>query len=264
MSTTDNRNGRLDVGNLPSNQPAISPLYPPPPWKVFNSRSIVVVYETDLEPVLDILPPDLSPLTDPPQIVCYMQAGYDFGSGGGSYAEMAPLIPVLYEGEPHIYPWVVYLGEGTEEWFAAGRECLADSKKLAKLEWHEQVGRGHIMFTVERPAGHRLVTAIVGPLESQGSAEEFAFLPVLSLRIIPDASGERPQIADLLRKVAPSTVRTASDGSAMIYRGPATIQLGVSEQDPLYKLPVRRVVEGMFVQLGTIDEQAGAPVKSYL
>jgi acetoacetate decarboxylase len=192
-----------------------------------------------------------------------MQAGYEFGVAG-SYAEMAPLIPVLYEGEPHIYPWVVYLGEGTEEWFAGGREVFADSKKLARVDVRQELGRGLILGTVERPAGHRLVTLVVGPLETQGSADDFGFLPVLSLRILPDASGERPQVADLLRKVAPSTVRAASDGSAMVFSGPGTIDLGVSEQDPLYRLPVRRVLGGVYVQLGTIDEQPGRALKSYL
>ncbi len=262
--TNASRMGRLDTKALASNQPASSPLYPPPPWKVFNSKSLVVTYETDLEPVLDLLPPELAPLTDPPQVVCYMQAGYQFGAGGGAYAEMAPLIPVLYEGEPHIYPWVVYLGEGTEEWFAAGREVFSDSKKLAKIEVKQELGRGLIMGTVERPAGHRLVTMIVGPLEAQGDASEFSFLPVLSLRLLPDSTGEAPQIADLLRKEAPSTVRAASDGSAMLFSGPGTVVLGVSEQDPLYRLPVRRLLGGMYVELGTIDEQPGTAVKSYL
>jgi acetoacetate decarboxylase len=255
--------GRLDTSALASNQPATNPLYSPPPWKVFNSKSLTVVYETDLDPVLDLLPPELTPLTDPPQVVCYMQAGYEFGVSG-SYAEMAPLIPVLYEGEPHIYPWVVYLGEGTEEWFAGGREVFADSKKLGRIEVRQELGRGLILGTVERPAGHRLVTVIIGPLESQGDASDFGFLPVLSLRILPDSSGTRPQIAELLRKQAPSTVRPASDGSAMLFTGPATIDFGVSEQDPMYRLPVRKVIGGTYVELGTIDEQAGQPVKDYL
>jgi acetoacetate decarboxylase len=258
------RSGRLDTSNLASNQPVVSPLYPAPPWKVFNSRSIVVTYETDLEPVLEMLPPELTPLTDPPQIVCYMQSGYEFGAGGGSYSEMAPLIPVLYEGEPHIYPWVVYLGEGTEEWFAAGREVLADSKKLAKIELDQKLGRGLMMGTVERPAGHRIFTAIVGPLQEQGTAEGFGFLPVLSLRVLPDPSGQVPQVAQLLRKLAPSTLRQAADGSAMLFSGPATAVIGMSEQDPLHRLPVRKVVGGMYVQIGTIDEQPGVAIHDYL
>lgn len=256
--------GRLDVSALPSNQPAASPLYPAPPWKVFGSRSLAVTYETDLDPVLDLLPPELTPLTDPPQVVIYMQGGFEFGAHGGAYSEMAPLIPVLYGGEPHIYPWVVYLGEGTEEWFAGGREVFADSKKIGRIDVQWTLGRGLVRGSVERPAGHRLVSVVLGPLASQGAAEDFSFLPVVSLRILPDGTGERPQIAELYRKVAPSTIRPASDGSAMVFSGPATVELGRSEQDPLYKLPVRRVVGGVYVELGTLLEKAGVTVKDYL
>jgi acetoacetate decarboxylase len=258
------RQGRLDVTALPSNQPAATPLYPHFPWKVFNSKSIVVIYETDLEPVLDLLPPELSPLTDPPQVVCFLNGGYEFGTGGGAYSEMAPLIPVLYEGDPHIYPWVVYLGEGTEEWFAAGREVLADGKKLAKIELKQELGRGLMLGTVERPAGHRLVTAIVGPLEEQGEESDFDFYPIIGLRILPDGTGDRPQVAELYRKRVDTTIRKASDGSPYIFSGPATINFGQSEQDPLYKLPVRKVVKGMYVEFGTINQYTGEAVKDYL
>lgn len=256
--------GRLDVGNLASNQPASSPLYPSPPWKVFGSKSLAVTYETDLEPVLDLLPPELTPLTDPPTAVIYMQGGFEFGAHGGAYSEMASLIPVLYEGEPHIFPWVVYLGEGTEEWFAAGREVFADSKKLGAIDVQFQLGRGLIYGTCERPAGHRLLSLILGPLTEQGSAEDFSFLPVVSLRILPDGTGDKPQVAELYRKVAPSTIRQASDGSAMVFTGQATVDFGVSEQDPIYKLPVRKVLTGTYVELGSLLEESGTAVKDYL
>jgi acetoacetate decarboxylase len=239
-------------------------LYPGFPWKTFNSKALVVVYETDLEPVLDLLPPELSPLTDPPQVVCFLNGGYEFGTGGGPYQEMAPLLPVLYEDEPHIYPWVVYLGEGTEEWFAAGREVLADSKKLAKIEVKQELGRGLIMGTVERPAGHRLVTQIVGPLERQCDESEFSFYPIIGIRLLPNGEGDGPQVAELYRKEVETTVRKASDGTAMMFAGPATIVLGQSEQDPLYKLPVRKVVAGYYVEFGTINQKSGHAVKRYV
>lgn len=226
---------------------------------------MVCVYETDLDPVLDLLPPELTPLNDPPQIICVLNAGYEFGTGGGGYSEMAPLIPVLYNGEPHIYPWVVYLGEGTEEWFAAGREVLADGKKLGRISINRELGKGLIMGTLERPRGHRLVTQIIGPLDRQCDASEFDFYPVIGLRVIPSGEheGGKPQIVELYRKEVVTTLKQASDGSPMIFSGPATIDLGRSEQDPLYKLPVNKVVAGYYVEFGTIDQFAGEVVKRY-
>jgi acetoacetate decarboxylase len=255
--------GRLDVKNLPSNQPVAAPLYPGFPRTVYDSKSVVVVYETDLEPVLDLLPPDLTPLTDPPQVVCVSNV-FPFGMAGGGYSEMNSLIPVLYEGKPHIYPWVVYLGEGTEEWFAAGRELLGDNKKLAHITFEQQMGRGIISAVAERPKGQVIQRLTIGPLDRQCDPSEFAYAPVLSVRLLPSAAGDAPQIAELTRKTAPITLRPASDGTAMIFSGPATITHGRSEQDPLYKLPPRRVLTGYYLECGTVDELDAEVIQSYV
>jgi acetoacetate decarboxylase len=257
--------GRLDTGALPFNQPAaIGGLYPSFPWKVFNSKSIVIAFETDLDPVLDLLPPELSPLTTPPQVVCFLNGGYEFGTGGGPYQEMCPLIPVLYEGEPHVYVPVVYLGEGTEEWFAAGREVLGDQKKLAKIELRQDMGRGLMIGTVERPAGHRIVTQIVGPFERQCEEHEFSFPPVIGIRLLPDAVGDRPSVAQLYRKTVTTSVRKAADGTAWMFAGQGTVDFGRSEQDPLYKLAVRNVVNAWYVEFSTIEQYQGEVVKTYV
>jgi acetoacetate decarboxylase len=255
--------GRLRMDRLPSNQPAFSPLYSGFPRTVYDSRSVVVVYETDLDPVLELLPPELSPAADPPQVVCVSNV-FRLGLAGGGYTEMNSLIPVLYDGVPHIYPWVVYLGEGTEEWFAAGRELLGDNKKLAHITFEQELGRGLIRARAQRPNGHDIQTITVGPLERQCDPEDFAYAPVLSIRLLPGPSGDRPQIADLTRKIAPITMRMASDGSAMIFSGPASITHGTSEQDPLYKLPPRKVINGYYLECGTVDELDAEVLRSYV
>jgi acetoacetate decarboxylase len=257
--------GRLNVSALPNNQPAWAPLYPPLPFKMFGGKSIVVNYETDLDAVLDILPPELTPLTDPPIVSCYLNGGYEFATGGGAYAEMAPLLTVMYEGEPHIYPFVVYLGEGTEEWFASGREVLGDSKKIGHVKLEQQLGHSMMLGTVERPSGHRLVTMIAGPFDRQGDENDFMLYPNIVVRVLPsgEAGNNRPQIAELLRKRVKATIRRAADGSPMIFHGKGSVELGRSEQDPLYKLPVRRVIGSLYIEFGTIEQPAGEVLKRY-
>jgi acetoacetate decarboxylase len=257
--------GRMDVSALPNNQPASAPLYPPFPWKMFGGKAIVVNYETDMEAVLEFLPPELTPMSDPPIVSCFLNGGYDFAIGGGAYCEMAPLLNVLYQGEPHTFPWVVYLGEGTEEWFAAGREVLGDSKKLAEIRLERRLGHSLMLGTVERPPGFRLVTMVAGPFDRQGSETDFVFNPLLVLRLLPsgEVGNDRPQIAELLRKRVTATIRKAADGSPMIFHGQGTIELGRSEQDPLYKLPVRKVLGSIYVEFGTIEQPAGEVVKRY-
>jgi len=268
MSDAKNRklpHGRLNMSALPSNQPAWSPLYPPLPYKMFGGKAIVVNYETDLDAVLDILPPELTPMTDPPIVSCYLNGGYEFATGGGSYSEMAPLLPVLYEGEPHLYPFVVYLGEGTEEWFASGREVLGDSKKIAEVNLVSRLGHGTMLGTVERPAGHRLVTMLAGPFERQGDDNDFILYPNIVVRLIPsgEAGNDKPQIAELVRKSVKATIRRASDGSPMVFHGPGSVELGHSDLDPLYKLPVRKVLGSLYIEFGTIEQPAGEVLKRY-
>jgi acetoacetate decarboxylase len=255
--------GRLDVSAMASVQPAASPLYTGFPRTVYASQSVVAVYETDLNPVLDLLPPEMTPATDPPQIVVVSNV-FHLGMAGGGYTEMNSLIPTSFRGEPHIYPWVVYLGEGTEEWFAAGRELLGDNKKLARITFEQQLGRGLIHARAERPAGHPIQTITVGPLEKQLAEDDFAYAPVVSIRLLPDGTGRRPGIAELTRKKAPITFERASDGTPMIFSGRASVTHGVSERDPLHRLPVRRVIGGYYMACGTVDELDAEVLHSYI
>ncbi len=268
MSATDVTlpGGRMDMEALPNNQPASNPLYPAFPWKMFNAKAIIVNYETDLDALLEILPPELSPASDPPVVSFFINGGYEFATGGGPYKEAAPLIPVLYEGELHIYPPLVYLGEGTEEWFAAGREVLGDSKKIGNVRLEQQLGRGVMLGAVERPKGYEIVKALVGPLERQGDESDFVLYPSIVVRLLPSgtAGEDRPQVAELVRKEVKATLRLASDGSPMIFSGPASLSFGVSEQDPLYRqLPVRRVLGGLYLEFGTIEQPAGEVLRRY-
>jgi acetoacetate decarboxylase len=265
MANSTLPHGTLDVNNLPNNQPASMPLYPPFPWKMFGGKAIIVTFETTMEAILPLLPPEVTPIQDPPIVSCYLNSGYEFATGGGAYAEMAPLIPVLFEGKPHIFPLVVYLGEGTEEWFAAGREVLGDSKKIGDVKLNCKLGHGQMLGTVERPAGFRLVEMIAGPFERQGTEADFVFHPILVLRLLPSGiDGEnRPQVAELFRKNVTVTMKKAADGSAMVFHGPGSVSFGRSESDPLYKMPVNKILGAIYCEMGTIVQPAGEVVKRY-
>jgi len=256
--------GRLNTKALPSNQPAMGPLYPRFPWKVFNSKAIICVYETDSDCVLDLIPPEVTLANDPPQIICYLNGSYEFGTGGGPYQEMAPLIPVLYDKQLHFYPLVVYLGEGTEEWFAAGREVLGDQKKMARISLSQEMGKGLMIGRVERPQGYPLVTQIVGPFERQCDASEFGFPPIIGIRLLPHAQVDGPGVAQLYRKEVKTTFRKAEDGTAMIFSGPGTVEFSRSEQDPLYKLKVHRMLAAYYAEFSTIEQPQGVVVKNYV
>ncbi|HUF54683.1 MAG TPA: acetoacetate decarboxylase family protein [Dehalococcoidia bacterium] len=61
--------GHLSEASLPHTTPAPAPYYPAPPWDLPNAQLIKVVYETDVEAVLEWLPPKLTRSSPPYAII---------------------------------------------------------------------------------------------------------------------------------------------------------------------------------------------------
>lgn len=57
--------GRLKEDRVAHTAPVLSPLYPPPPWKLPGARMLRVLFETDKEPLLTWLPPKLTRSSPP-------------------------------------------------------------------------------------------------------------------------------------------------------------------------------------------------------
>jgi acetoacetate decarboxylase len=55
--------GQLSEDRLPHTTPAPAPYYPPPPWALRGAQVTKVLYETDVAPVLEWLPPKLTRAT---------------------------------------------------------------------------------------------------------------------------------------------------------------------------------------------------------
>ncbi len=61
--------GLLSEDRVSHTTPTLSPLYPPPPWKLLGARMLRVIFETDKEPLLANLPPKLTRSTPPYAII---------------------------------------------------------------------------------------------------------------------------------------------------------------------------------------------------
>ena len=84
-----------------------------------------------------------------------------------------------------------------------------------------------------------------------------------ALKFVTPAQRHAGQAEELLRKRVKATIRKAADGTPMIFHGKGTVEIGRSEQDPLYKLPVRKVLGAIYLELGTIEQPAGEVLKRY-
>ena len=240
--------GKISIADLPWTQPAFAPLYPAEAFPVLTRErwQLSVAYETDYDAVDAFLPEGVEPASDP-AVVSVWCATHAHSTFGGPYRESGIAAIVKYEGVTYTYPFVVYLGPNTEEWFAAGREVWGHQKKLGKTEIREPEGTGIITGTLERPADTCLMHMSVGPLIREAAADEIAYLPVLTLRIIPHPEKPEPQIAELVRTDADLTPRVGSDGRTEFWAGPGEVNFPIqSDRDPLYRLPVRRVLNGYY------------------
>ncbi|MBI3950220.1 MAG: acetoacetate decarboxylase family protein [Acidobacteria bacterium] len=240
--------GTLKIEQLPWTQPAFAPLYPAESFPVVTRERwhVLVAFETDKEFIQSQLPVGVEPASTPP-VAAVWCATHTHSTMGGPYREAGAGVTVTFEGKKYFYPLVVYLGANSEEWFAAGREVWGHQKKLGHPWIAEPEGSGIVTGFFERPKGTRLMEVTVGPLEREATVDEIAFLPVLSLRIIPHPEQPRPQVAELIVTEAQLTPRRGSDGHLEFWAGPGEVAYPVrSDRDPLHRLTVRRTVAGYY------------------
>ncbi len=258
--------GTLNADNIPWTQPAFAPLYPKEAFPVLtrDTWQLMVLFETDAEFVDSQLPVGVEMASDPP-VATVWYASHENSTLGGPYQEVAAGVNVTFEGKDYFYPFAVYLNDGTEEIFAAGREVWGHQKKLGHVGISAPQGSGIITAWLERPKGSRLLEISVGPFEREVAEDEASFLPVLSLRVIPDPEKPKPQMADLVVTECELAPRRASDGHLEFWAGPGQVAYPVpSERDPLHRLTVSRVIGAYYGCFDGITAPFGKIVKQLI
>ena len=254
----------MDVLKTGFNLPVSGPLYPDPPYYYRGAKIIFGVYEADGEKVARHLPPGLTPLEDP--AVCVAWASHYPFTTFGTYNEAILLVRVSFEGEGFSYCPFIYVD--AEAPMAAGREIWGWPKKFADLKFEfggKGVGyREQFVYTVERPAGKRILTVNMMP-ERPADPAELGGLPMLTLRKIPNSqAGKLPSVCELVRNDVAMTVNRAADGSPDLWAGRASVTMdSPSEMDPLHDFAPTKMLGGFY---GTFDWTLpqGRQVKDYV
>jgi acetoacetate decarboxylase len=254
----------MDVLNQGFDLPVSGPLYPDPPYYYRGARIVFGVYEARTESVLRHLPPGVTPLEDPAVCIAWA-SNYPFTTFG-TYNEAILLVRVRFEGEGFSYCPFIYVD--AEAPMAAGREIWGWPKKFADLSFQfGGEGKGYreqFMYTVERPAGKRILTVNMAP-ERPADPDELSGLPMLTLRKIPSSeAGKLPSVCELVRTDVKMTVNRAADGSPDLWAGRASVTMdSASEMDPLYDFAPTRMLAGFY---GTFDWTLpqGRCVKDYV
>ncbi len=232
------RMGRLTQDNFGATMPVTAPAIQDSPFWYRGVDMMFVMYRTDEDAIQRILPDCLELQDDPVAIVTV--ADYHF-STFGPYPETILAVPCLLDGEPVSYTH--YLFTDQEAPLIAGREVWGYAKKLAHIEIMNQ--SEEYMGIVERPKGNRILTAVMRTVDNV-PIEEFAALPSVSLKMIPDAepNGNRGQaISQLVLTEYDIAPVVATDGLTEMWTGPGSLVYDAqSTIDPWHELPVREVL----------------------
>lgn len=254
----------MDVLNGGHNLPVSGPLYPDPPYYYRGAKIVLGVYEADSERVARHLPPGVTALEDPVVCIAWV-CNYPFTTFG-TYNEAILLVRTSLDGEGYAYCPFIYVD--AEAPMAAGREIWGWPKKFANLGFDgggSSMGyREQFMYTVERPAGKRILTVNMSP-ERPADPEELGGLPMLTLRKIPASeAGKPPSVCELVRTDTKMIVHRSADGSPDLWAGRASVTMdSPSEMDPLHDFAPTRMLGGFY---GTFDWTLplGRQVRNYL
>jgi acetoacetate decarboxylase len=234
-------------------------LYPPPPHHFRGAQRAFAAYEADPDAVAGLLPPGVVADSDPP--ICQAWVCWYPWSTFGPFLEAYIFVRVSVDGVRFWYQPLIFTN--SEPPLAAGREIWGYAKKLAHME--RRFDGEQLLFTVERPAGKRIMTFTIA-LDRLADPSELEPLPVLSLRYIPASDPTRPPAAaELVRIDVTRALHQTAGLGPDLWAGRASVTMdSPSEVDPWYLLAPRGRVSGGFVSTMDFSLPLGTVVKDYL
>lgn len=237
--------GFEDAG-LPWTEARAYPLFP---HAYRNVEDLVVGFETSADAVRPFLPRDVEP--DGDIVSCQAKFRWTPFSVHGPYHEAYVSATVRFRGERYRFLLLAYTDNDSP--LIAGREIWGTPKKLGRMtrNWANVDGGfcEHMVGTLERPHAMRLMTIglvcdrVLEPPQAKP-------LPTLLLKLVPNADGSAPEIAQLVVLQGSAHFVKAADGSAMLFEGRPSLSFdAMSTADPLHLLRPLRLTGGTFMKV---------------
>ena len=219
--------------------------YPPPPYTYRGVEDIFIAYEADPAGVEALLPPGLTAADETP--VCIAWARWIPFSAFGPYHEAYVMIRANLNGETYLYQPFIFTDN--EIPLVAGREIWGYAKKLAVME-RSSGGAGQpfgeqMLFTVERPRGHRIMTMsfaadrLFDPADARG--------PAGPVDAADPERRARPAVGRTARRASTSRrlMNRSADGTPKLWTGRASVTMDARLQvDPWHLLAPTRIIQG--------------------
>lgn len=247
------RKGKLKPEGWGRFMPAHNPVSADGPWHYRDTEMVMVEFMTDPEAVLDILPSDLE-LIEPAS--AFMVIEINHWTTLGPYGEVYLGVMCSFQGETYAYvPGVYVTGENSQ---IIGREVWGFGKKRPHSISVKTHGNGLVEASMEVLPGDRALRAVMRPSRNQ-PAEAVAGVPLICLKIVPNAEGGAPSLAQLVTVSFKAEPLIGSDGKAEVYSGSGTFEMGAPSD---VNLPVL-AVGGMMYARFNADLPFGRVLKTY-
>ena len=223
--------------------PADNPLVPRFPLTFRNTEILTVIYRTEPRAIGAVLPPPLESTGDLAAVHIYKMNDAD---GFGRYLESAVQVGCRlsaahsHTGAEEQGAYSPYLYLGSDGAVAAGSEVYGQPKKGGRPEL--KVVDDLFVGRVWRN-GIDVITATL-PYKVQRRRPEdlqrhLPFIHNINMKLIPDITGV-PAIKQITGRHLTDVVVHE------VWGGPATLELRPNAQAPVYRLPVREVLEGFY------------------
>jgi acetoacetate decarboxylase len=224
------------------------------PWHYRDTECVVVEFQTDPDYALGILPSDLE-LYEP--AMAFMVIETNHWTTIGPYSEVYNGILCTWKGELHAYvPGVYVTGENSQ---ILGREVYGFGKKRAHRIEVIRHQDGQVEAVMEIKPGDRALRALMRTARNE-PASAIGTLPLICLRVIPDAEGgSRPALAQLISVLFSAEPLIGSDGKAEVYSGAGYLQFGCPSDA---QLPVVSIVSCKYAHFNA-DLPYGKVLKTF-
>jgi acetoacetate decarboxylase len=208
------RMGKLTPADWGKFMPVHNSLSQPGPWYYRNTEMVMVEFATDPDAVLAILPSDLE-LLEPASAFMVIETNH--WTTLGPYSEVYVGVMCKWQGEVYAYcPGVYVTGENSQ---LLGREVYGFGKLRADRIELMTHSNGTVEAVMDVLPGDRALRASM-KVGTNLPAEAVGGVPLICLKVIPDAEGGTPSLAQLITVSFTAQPIIGSDGKAEVYTGP--------------------------------------------
>lgn len=213
-----------------------APLVPKFPFSYRNAEVMTLVYRTDPKAVSALVPPLLESTSDLVLIHIYNMHDVDYL---GAYGECNVMVGARY-GKKIYGGYSPYLFLDSDEGLAQGREVHGQPKRFAhpKIEL-----RNDLLVGVVERNGIDIITGTMGYKCQRGDLsvlrKQMEFVTNLNYKVIPHIDGTTAIRQLTNRKLTDVKVHEC-------WTGPCTVELKLNAIAPVYKLPVREMLDGYY------------------